>query len=206
MQNLSPKDWAGKAAVIVGGGESFSAADSRLIGMARNKDLIRVIAVNDAVYPCWFADICYACDPEWWRHHPLPEFLGRKMRLDKNPKGIPVSDEIEVIKSAGEHGLSSRGIYTGRNGGYQALQVAFHLGATRMCLVGIDMSGGHWFGEHPKGVRRGSPLHATMSRNFDHLGPLLAKRGVEVVNASAISRIRAFPKVSLGEWLEALEA
>lgn len=203
--NLRP-DWKGLATVIVGGGESFTAADSRLIGMSRNKDLIRVITVNDAVYPCWFADIAYACDIEWWRHHPLPEFLGRKMRLDMNPKKLEPPADVEAIKCAGEHGLTGRGIYHGRNGGYQALQVAFHLGATQICLVGIDMSGGHWFGDHPQGVRRGSPLHATMARNFDHLGPLLAERGVDVVNASAISKIRAFPKVGLSDWLQALEA
>jgi len=203
--NLSP-DWQGLAAVIVGGGESFSAADARLIGMARNKDLIRVITVNDAVYPCWFADIAYACDIDWWKHHPIPEFLGRKLRLDANPKKQVPPADVETIKSLGEHGLGKNGIYHGRNSGYQALQVAFHLGASRICLVGIDMSGGHWFGEHPKGVRRGSPLRATMSRNFDHLGPLLAARGVDVVNASPISTIRAFPKVGLSDWLQALEA
>src|SRR5690606_9521612 len=73
----------GRPTVIVAGGPSLDLAQVRAVAMARAGDRIRVVAVNDAVYPCWFADIAYACDRKWWRYHNgLPGFPGRKLSLE----------------------------------------------------------------------------------------------------------------------------
>src|SRR3990167_6401454 len=98
-------DWRGKTAVLVGSGESLTTERVRRIAIARAKDFIRVIAVNDAVYVCWFADIAYACDVKWWRYHgSLAGFRGEKYRLavmrpgggDRNDPGLPDVKSLEM--------------------------------------------------------------------------------------------------------------
>lgn len=90
----------------------------------------------------------------------------------------------------------------GQNSGYQAINLAYHLGARRMILVGFDMkaAGGqqHWFGEHPR--------HIAQRINFGNLiakfGPLAADLkalGVEVINCSMGSALPYFTKRPLAE-------
>lgn len=182
----------GFTVVIVGGGESFDATQARRIGMARSTGAVRVIAINDAVYPCWYADIAYACDAAWWRvHGPLSGFRGLRVTLEK-----PVHDGILQLENTGNTGFDPEPgkIRTGGNGGYQMLHLCAHLGASKVILVGLDMHGGHWFGQHPQSLLR-STNHQTLSNRvtrFVEMAPHLAKRGIDVVNVSSRSRLTVF--------------
>jgi len=75
-----------------------------------------------------------------------------------------------------------------------------------MILVGFD--GGplrgvdHFFGKHPKPLRDNSP-YSTFCKNFDHMAQQLKTLGVEVVNTSLGSHIRAFKKIALAQALDA---
>jgi len=112
---------------------------------------------------------------------------------------------MKYLAATGKAGLESRqsAIRTGRNGGYQAINLAVHLGAKRIILLGFDMKPDkkgrdHWFGEHPNKV----PLnYDLMVRLFDTLVEPLAARGVEVINCTPGSAIKAFPKVGLRKAL-----
>lgn len=94
----------------------------------------------------------------------------------------------------------------GGNSGFQALNLAAQLGATRMVLVGFDMnsqSGVHWYGRNnwPMANNPDAPQMTRWARAFDAAAPILAARGVEVVNASPHSALTAFPKMSTEEAL-----
>lgn len=88
---------------------------------------------------------------------------------------------------------------TGRNSGYQAINLAVHLGARRILLLGYDMmrhSGkSHFFGEHPKGWLP-SP-YPDFVKFFDSLRKPLARVGVEIVNCSRTTALKCFPKMSI---------
>jgi hypothetical protein len=188
---------------IIAGGETFSAAQARLIGMARAKGHVRVIAINDAVYPCWFADIAYACDAAWWREHgPLPGFAGLRVTLEK-----PVFDGILRLNNTGPNGFDAipGNIRSNGNGGYQALHLAAHLGASRAILVAFDMRGEHWFGSHPPMLDRRVKDWSTRIAGFAEIAPILARRGMDVVNVSPNSMISTFRRSDLETELRALE-
>lgn len=202
--------FAGRDVAIVAGGPSLSLSQVRAIGIARAKDAIRVIAVNDAVYPCWYSDVLYACDREWWQAHDgVPGFDGRRVTLKHGD--WPAWDGADWLVSTGNEGLEADpgGLRTAGNSGYQAINLAVHLGARRILLVGYDMRGGnaaHWFGQHPEACRRNMVGgFDRMARNFAGLVEPLAARGVGVVNCTPGSAITAFPKGDLMTELKAHE-
>lgn len=192
--------WESYPVVIVAGGESFSAAQARLIGMARARDRVRVIAVNDAVYPCWFADIAYAADAAWWLHHgDLPGFQGMKLSIEPNAGYPPMPEFVDFLRNTGKDGFDTApdALRTGENGGYQTIHLAAHLGARKMLLVGFDNRGTHWFGRHPAGVRKDPANFNARYAALKGLAAYLKKAGIEVRNASPGSAIDIFPSVDL---------
>lgn len=101
----------------------------------------------------------------------------------------------------------SDGVMHGGNSGYQALNLALHLGARRIVLLGYDMGVGedgrlHWFGRHPSGLNNPKPEHfATWAKAFGALAPALADLGVEVVNCSRRTALDCFRRAPLEEVL-----
>tara|TARA_R100001244_G_scaffold47793_2_gene42607 strand:- start:2216 stop:2557 length:342 start_codon:yes stop_codon:yes gene_type:complete len=88
----------------------------------------------------------------------------------------------------------------GGNSGFHALNLAVQFGADRIVLVGYDMRvdrGTHWHGQHPQGMNNPSEKNVVRWRNaVDDAAPMLAGLGIEVLNASPISALTAYPKVS----------
>lgn len=203
-------DFNGLPTAITAGGPSLSLSQVRLLGIARAKNLIRVVAVNDAVYPCWFADLVIAYDRQWWDYHgTLPAFPGVKASID-DPDLPRRHEDIHYFRKTGTVGFDPdpECLRTGGNSGYGALQVCAHLGAKTILLVGYDMksAGNHWFGSHPPGVWRRPPVMETRARQFDDLAAPLAELGIRVVNCTPGSGIGAFETGSLEFELSRLES
>jgi hypothetical protein len=95
----------------------------------------------------------------------------------------------------------------GGNSGYQAMNLALHLGAARIVLLGYDMAPAddgrlHWFGAHPAGLANPDGVNfATWPKAFDRLAPALADLGVEVVNCSRRTALGCFARAPLEEVL-----
>ena len=98
-----------------------------------------------------------------------------------------------------EKGLSrnAEAVNSGGNSGYQAINLAYHLGATRIILLGFDMHhhGGksHWFGDHPKGFINGPPTKYIAA--FRSIKP--EDYGIEILNCSRVTALDAFPRHNL---------
>jgi hypothetical protein len=193
-----PKLFPGSTIVVVGGGPSLTRADVEFC-----QGRARVIAVNDAYKLAPWAEVLYACDAKWWGWHKahVKGFAGRKYALDRGARAF-----AELLESTGTDGLELRpwAVRTGHNSGYQAINVAVHLGAKRIILLGFDMqrgkraSGDHWFGAHPGGGRPGvEGFHA----HFSTLVKPLKAIGVEVINASRQTALTCFPRGDLRELL-----
>lgn len=204
--------WAGKPAVILAGGPSLSLAQVRIVARARLEDRCRVIAVNDAVFAAWWADWLHGCDFKWWNWHRLSatKFPGIKTTLSP---GCPPGWGVKRLRNAasadeggqmGGFGEAPDTVAPGGNGGYQAIQCAAKAGSPRVVLLGFDMKpaadgAGHWFGEHPDGMR--SDWHLTMLPHFKGLAAALVERGVEVVNCTPSSALTVFPAARLEDAL-----
>lgn len=196
-----PKLWPGSTIVCIGGGPSVTPADVDAL-----RGLARVIAINDAYRLAPWADVLYACDQKWWGwHQGAPSFTGPKYSIESS---IPVTwPDVQVLKNTGQFGLEldPSGLRTGLNSGYQAVNLAKHLGAAKILLLGYDMSADgtqtHWFGEHPDGQPSPFPQ---MRDAFDTIVEPLQAAGVTVINCSRRTALRAFACAPLEQELDRL--
>lgn len=200
-----PRLWPGKTVVCIAGGPSLDLSQVRLTAIARRQDRIRVIAVNDAVYPAWWADVLYACDHRWWvEHDGVPEFRGLKVTIDSARGHLNKYPEIKMVENTGSNGLELRptGVRTGGNNGYQAINLAFHFGAKQIVLLGYDMKFGadgqaHWFGDLANWESKNRAVKNVFRPTFVGLAKEIRKANVEVTNATPGSGLDVFPKAAL---------
>lgn len=198
-----PRLWPGETVFIVAGGPSVATADmQRLAGR-------RVIAVNSSVFTWPAADFLYFGDARWWQVNmrALGGFAGTivstartvisprvmKMKKIRLPPGLAVDQRCLVMQ---------RTSLTG------ALNLAFHLGAARVALIGADMQPAgdgrtHHHAPHPWPQRPGC-WDEQMADLKLMIGPL-AKHGLEVVNCSPASRIDWWRRASLEDLTGELE-
>jgi hypothetical protein len=187
-------------AVCLGCGPSLTRLD---VEYCRGK--ATVIAVNNAWEYAPWADALIASDHAWWKfHHGVPEFRGRKFCLEPAAAAFP---GVQVLRNTGDAGIETdpAGLRTGRNTGAAAINLAVHLGATRIVLLGYDMEAkdearSHFFGAHPRGLRGGSP-YALFRAMLGTMAEPLANAGVVVFNSSAHTALTCFPRVPLTEAL-----
>lgn len=184
------KKWA-----IIASGPSLTKED-----VDRVKSL-NVIVINDNYKLAPWADILYACDPQWWDWHDGVDFKGKKYTQDKES-----ADKygLNYIEGVNEYGLSEspKKIHTGSNSGIQAINLAYHLGAREIILLGYDQqaTGGksHWFGDHPNGVvsnwSKWTGLYADVAKHAEELG-------LKIINCTRETSLTCFTRKSLEDVL-----
>lgn len=167
--------------------------------------------MNDAYRLLPYADILYACDPQWWNMHGADvrkTFHGERWSTWQKGAAEKAAEQFELNLVAGEHGslFSSdpKLIRYGSNSGFQALNLALLKGATRVVLVGYDMrvvgKQRHFFGDHPKGLS-----NATNYTNFvPHFVRAARDCKVPIVNATPGSALKCWPHKPLDEALDEL--
>lgn len=198
-----PRLWPGSTVVCLCPGPSLTAAD---VAFACGR--AKTIAVNRAVEVAPAADVLYSSDQYFVR--ACNGWQGRgglKFVMEQDAKAVkhfaPWPDLV-VLRNTGEQGLESQphGLRTGQNSGYAAINLAVHLGATTIVLLGYDMAVG------PKGQRyfdgtgrQQDAQYAIFRRHFDTLVQPLTAAGIAVVNASRQTALTAFRRLPLEEAL-----
>lgn len=191
-----PRLWPGETAVCIASGPSLTAED---VDYCRGK--ARVIVVNTSYKLAPWADVLYACDTKWWTwHNGVPEFHGLKYTITAPPYG-----DVLRLKNTGTIGLelSPTGLRTGKNSGYQAINLAVHFGVSRILLLGYDMSLGpkgetHWHGDHKD---RAKPPVLAFQPMFTGLVQPLAAAGIRIVNCSRRTALTCFLRQTIHEAL-----
>lgn len=140
---------------------------------------------------CPWADVLYAMDAAWWQRY-LPdvkkEFKGKFFAGVSGVKGVPIAPSKTL-----------------RNSGAGAINLAAHLGAKNIVLLGYDCqhTGGktHWHGNHPKGLGNAGKVNDWPAQ-FATLAIKLS--AVNIINCTRNTRLNCWPKKSLEETLCAL--
>lgn len=193
-----PRLFPGGTILCVASGPSLKQAD---IDYSRGR-IDAAIAINTSYQRIPWAHALYAADAHWWGWHKgAKDFAGERYSVSPEAAKWGVS----ILRNAGSEGLelSPDGLKTGRNSGYQAINLAVHLGATRIVLLGYDMQRGpghesHWHGDHPQ--HQESPFGIFIEK-FKTLVAPLAELGVEVINCSPRTALKVFPVRPLTEAL-----
>lgn len=189
--------------MIVAGGPSAAHA-----GLEAAKGRAALIAINEGRRLAPWADVLYACDLKWWRlHDGAKDFPGLAVTQDRT-----AAEEFGLCLVTLRHGnallLDEPGVIgSGGNGGFQALNLALQFGARKIILVGYDLTldgGEHWHGAHPKPLNNPGPeAIARWRQALDDAAPALADLGATVINASRVSALANYPKMSLEDALDA---
>lgn len=207
------QDWRRECVAIIASGPSASKDAVQIL-----RDRIHVIAINESWRLAPWADVLYGCDAEWWKLRAgVPEFTGLKIRGMPSPASAEmVRDENACrkypdlfrvdVETNSEDILSQPGrLGAGGNSGFQAVNLAVQFGATAILLIGFDMRGSHWHGRHPQPLR--NPDESSFPRwrkVLDGAAGKLRSLGVDVVNASPVSALNAYPKMTteraLARW------
>lgn len=195
------------AVVVLGGGPSLTPVQ---VEACRGR--ARIVAVKETVRLAPWADVMYFCDDFWFRENrdDVMNFKGQVATLateanEKQRGGFPPATRL--YRHDGLTGLCEApdGLRTGHNSGYQAINLAFHLGAKYILLLGLDMKNSasgaqHWF-KRKRPAMHISEYQALMLPLFETLVAPLARHGVEVINCSPDSAITCFRKLPIEEDL-----
>lgn len=201
-------DWTGAAVAIVASGPSVKKDEVRLLeGRAETFAIKRNIEIAP------WASAVYGCDYPWWRSVlGLPHYRGLKLAYADRAcaqYGCRKVDIPEIRPVLGDRlRFETTGVVgAGGNSGFQALNLAAQFGAARILLIGFDCQdrgGKHWYGRNDA-YQMSNPDHSTFRRwvpAFATAAGQLTERGVEVVNASPVSDIKAFPVDGVAATLE----
>jgi len=178
------------------------------------KDRASVVVINDNYKIAPWANYLYACDSHWWDWHredlDLLNFKGEKYTQDNAwsenmLEHYKKMHRLKVIKSTAGKGLSldTEVIHQGGNSGYQAINLAYHLGGRKIILIGYDQKFGsnnetHWFGDHPNGVRSN---YASWVPSYNSLAEHARQIGLEIINCTIDTALTCFERKELIEVL-----
>lgn len=97
-------------------------------------------------------------------------------------------------------------LVTGRNSGYQAINLAVLAGVKTILLLGYDGNEPekgkptHWFGDHPR--REPDSVFAIYRQSFKSGAAAIKAAGVRVINCAPGSAVDAFEKMELEQALQ----
>lgn len=218
--------WTGKTAIILAGGPSLTEKQVEIVRFAREfRHDIRVIAVNDTYLLAPWADVCYAADCHWhkWQSKGYEKagfssgqvrenwaaFLGQKCTIENSGENVS-DDAVHMLRNyhGQVHGFGlssdSQMLVTGRNSGFQALNLAVLAGSKQIILLGFDAKNdaqgkSHWFGEHPESTQ--TSVYKYYQQAMSAVENDLVEIGVDVINCSPDSAIDTWPKMALEDVL-----
>jgi hypothetical protein len=196
---IVPKLWPGSTVVVVANGPSLTQAD---VEACRGQ---HVIAVKNALVLAPWAEVLYACEAKYWHAHPeTAAYPGLKYGLEY----VPGRADVQRLRNTGMFGLETdpSGLRTYQNSGGQAINLAVHLGATRILLLGFDMQPDakgqhHWFGWHSYG--HSIPPYGSFMQFLQSAVEPLAQAGITTINCTRQTALTCFPTMPLATALAA---
>ncbi len=172
--------------VVIATGPSITTQQIDFVRAKHAEGVCKVVVVSDAYLLMPEATALVSHDACWWENHAAArEFAGRKFSGRFHPG-------VELLPFDGHYGKAL-------NSGLQAMRAAELLGASRILLLGFDLSadrGAHFFGKHP------APLRNTTPRRFkSHISQFRKWNGPPVVNCTAGSALTQFPMSTIEQEL-----
>jgi hypothetical protein len=193
-----PRAYPGATIICAASGPSLTAPDLlACVGLP-------IVMVNDTYQRVVGAAAIFAADSRWWARMPAARARDT-LKYCLTPVWKDGTDGVRVLERTGQTGLEHdpTGLRSGGHSGYAAINLAYHLGASIIVLLGYDMQPAadgthHWFGGHPDGSH---PRYQQWIALYGELTEALAAADVRLVNATRRTAIREVPQVTLREAL-----
>lgn len=203
---IARKEWSGETAYIVAGGPSVKHQNIELLKGCR------VIAINSSYLTVPWANILWFSDARWYNHHRLThmkELMSFKGRQITNAPAIRGPNLLSMVRSSPPPYIDLRPthVVNQRTSLHGALNLCWHFDVKRIVLLGADMSRdkagiSHHHEPHPWKNEDGNKCWDKQMEHLKMTAPLLAEKGIEVINTSLVSRIDWWPKEPLETAIE----
>lgn len=208
-----PKIWPGSTIAIIGGGPSIKEIDTELLFSGK----CRTIGVNHG-FRIGPVDVLWFGDHSWYEINQasVNNFAGLKLTCDTRLPEMPWPHHIKRIRRCqigskpereGLHGIESQRpdyVRWNNNSGGSAINVAYHLGASRILLLGFDMrrvgAEAHFHDFYPKRKESNDPYKRHLDC-FPQIAIDAHDLGLEIINCTPDSAITQFPFMTLNEAL-----
>ena len=200
-----PPIYKGKTIFILGGGPTLL---ELLNGVEINNN--PVIGINNAfrlgewVDVLWFADSRFY----WWYRKDIDQFNGLKLTYDRHPElmgSVKRQPCLHVVNGRSGHGLSFDRINFNASSGGSSINVAFHLGAKRVILLGFDMRFvdgiSNWW-DYDTLVPKRVKGYDNFVKPFYQIKKDADKYGLEILNGTPDSALTMFKKVDFHAHIE----
>ena len=193
--NLVQKIWNNESVYLIGGGPSLKNFDWNKL-----KDK-HIIAINKAFKVIPWAEVLYWTDARFyrWFKSDIDSLDCLKVTCRNAPQ---LKDDIVLLTVSGKNGIDKRPnfIRAGNNSGFAAINLAYHLGAKRIYLLGYDMASSdkatHWHNGYDN--RHDHNIYKrNMISNFDGIYEILKTENIEIWNANPNSQLTSIPKCTL---------
>lgn len=192
-----PRLWPDRTVYIIGGGPSLRSVN---VEELRGE---RVIAVNNAYKLGNWIDVLYYGDCRWlaWHKDQVRAFAGLKITsCDQHDSNLGRALNIKVVRKRNSPiGIQRDPGMLGwnRSSGACAINLAVHLGARRIVLLGYDMrkidGASNWHADHPNAEAHDP--YAKFLEPFPAIARDLAALGIDCINATPGSALTVFPIV-----------
>lgn len=153
-----------------------------------------IIAVNSSWLAVPDCQHIFAADYDWWNHYH--DMVSASAQLWTQSLRARDRFNVQIFRP------SDSGPF---NSGQRAIQLAAHLGADRVILLGYDCTlanGAHWHGRHPATMN--NPVPREVGRWHDDFSSLVGLLpSVEIINASRHTALTCFPRSTLEAALNA---
>ncbi len=197
-------DWTGKVCAIIASGPSAKSAPITAL-----RDKVKIIVINEGHNLCPWADVLYGCDAGWWQMRAgVRTFRNLKISQDERAcRMFPEIRKVDVDPKSNELKIGTIGqLGAGGNSGFQALNLAVQFGVYKIILIGYDMRvdlGEHWHPRHYPPLSNPHPQDniPRWRTAIDGAADTLKILGIDVLNCSAVSLLKAYPKMTIQEAL-----
>lgn len=198
----APRIWGSDPVFLLAGGPSLLAHDLQSLPADR------ILAVKHAALLRPDARMLFWAGRRFHveQRHVLEAHFGELQAKRTIDAGIPAHViQIARLEPDPQTGVPGLSLDPEQVGGFcasaSALNLAFHMGARSIVLLGYDLGGTHWAGDaHPR-PNELPGVHLRHLSAFLAMAPVLAAQGVRVINVSNRSRIQCFEKGSLHDFL-----
>jgi hypothetical protein len=190
---IPPKIWENGTAFIIGGGPSVKKENLNLI---HNR---HVIGVNNSYMIGDWIDIGWFGDKKWlvWHKKEWINWHGIKATCNPNREVIKnESDWLKFMARGKSAGIETKPGFVSWNycSGSSAINLAYHLGVTRIVLIGYDMHNvdnkRNWHTDHKDS---GNAPYARFLKCYPEIARDAENLGVEIINTCKDSAIKCLP-------------
>jgi hypothetical protein len=163
-------------------------------------DKTMVVNSSYKMWPC--ATYLYTNDPDWlcdqaeipeqmqvycgyWGSWPLPERVNNQYKAIKTVRGLCTEKDR---------------LSWGGNSGYAAINLAYHLGAKKVILIGYDQKGddytAHWHEPHADHIKKKFNFPMWHER-YNELAIDAEQHGLRIINATRDTALTCFEEIDL---------